>query len=72
VGIYMRIHEKKLYFRIENSRHKNKPEQMEKGGLGLTNLRKRLELLYGSNFTLKNMEKENSFEINVKIPLYGN
>jgi uncharacterized protein (DUF2164 family) len=72
VGIYMRIFEKQLFFRIENSIHKNNAEQMEKGGLGLPNLSKRLGLLYGSDFTLSSSENENTFEINVKIPLHGN
>jgi uncharacterized protein (DUF2164 family) len=72
VGIYMKIHEKQLFFRIKNSMHKNNGEHLEKGGLGLPNLNKRLELLYGSDFTLSNSENENTFEINVKIPLHGN
>lgn len=72
VGIFMRINKEHLFFRIENSVHRNNNEVLQKGGLGLSNLRKRLELLYGSGFTLASSENTETFEINVKIPIYGN
>ncbi|HKL34222.1 MAG TPA: hypothetical protein VJ919_16900, partial [Tangfeifania sp.] len=61
----------KLVFRIKNSIHKNN-EKIEKGGLGLKNMRKRLELMYGSRFEPNRTENEDYFEINVKIPLNEN
>ncbi len=72
VGIFMRIHKEHLFFRIENSRHQNNSSEQVKGGLGLANLKKRLELLYSSDFELNSSENENTFEINVKIPIHGN
>jgi hypothetical protein len=69
VGIYLQVQEKDLHFRIKNSIHKNSNEKLEKGGLGLSNLKKRLELLYGSKCLMTRDEKENSFEINIKLPL---
>jgi uncharacterized protein (DUF2164 family) len=71
VGIYMKVYENELYFRIKNSVHKNVRPQ-EEGGLGLKNLKKRLELIYGSDFSLITAENENSFETNIKLPLHGN
>lgn len=71
IGIYLSVHQQKLFFRIKNSIHKNS-EHPEKGGLGLKNLNKRLELLYHSNFDLKTSIDDSFFEINVKIPLYEN
>ncbi len=71
IGVYLRIHEKDLVFRIKNSLNKNS-EALEKGGLGLKNLKKRLELIYGSRFEMKSFQKESIFEVNVKIPFNGN
>mgnify|MGYP006291400255 CR=1 FL=1 len=71
IGIYLRIQEKNLVLRIKNSLNKNN-EAIEKGGLGLKNLRKRLELIYGSGFELNSSENDSVFEVNVKIPLNGN
>jgi LytS/YehU family sensor histidine kinase len=67
----MKVYENELYFRIKNSVHKNVRPQ-EEGGLGLKNLKKRLELIYGSDFSLITAENENSFETNIKLPLHGN
>lgn len=71
IGVYLRIREEKMLFRIKNSVNKNN-EVEEKGGLGLKNLKKRLELIYGSRFELQSLEDESVFEVNIKIPLNGN
>jgi hypothetical protein len=71
IGIVMQIHEKYLFFRIKNSLHK-KTKPREEGGIGLANLKKRMELIYGTDFSLSVTETENSFETNIKIPLHGN
>ena len=71
IGIYMQIRESKLYFRIKNSLHQNSLPQ-EEGGLGLVNLKKRLELIYGNSFSLETAEDNNSFETNIILPLHGN
>jgi len=71
IGVYLRILENDLVFRIVNSVSENS-EVIEKGGLGLKNLRKRLELIYGSRFELDSSEDESVFEVNIKIPLNGN
>jgi LytS/YehU family sensor histidine kinase len=69
--IFLQIHEKHLFFRIKNSLHK-KTKPREEGGIGLANLKKRMELIYGTDFSLSVTETENSFETNIKIPLHGN
>jgi LytS/YehU family sensor histidine kinase len=71
IGIYLRIQEKYLIFRIKNTLNKNK-EAIEKGGLGLKNLSKRLELIYSSRFELNSSENDTAFEVIVKIPINGN
>jgi LytS/YehU family sensor histidine kinase len=41
-------------------------------GVGLENIKKRLNLLYNSNYTLQIAEKESSFEVYLKIPTHAN
>lgn len=71
IGIYIQVNEGYLYFRINNSIHNNSPNQ-EEGGLGLKNLKKRLELLYGSDFSLETTKNDNQFETNIILPLHEN
>jgi len=58
-----------LFFRIKNSKQNGENRIAEKGGIGMENLQKRLELLYGKNFSLVQDENEKAFEIDIKIPL---
>lgn len=55
-----------LLFITRNS-HYN-PEPNGKGGLGLTNLRKRLTLLYGNDFTLTTERTEHCYTATLKFP----
>jgi hypothetical protein len=71
IVIYLRLQSEKLIFRIKNSVNSN-AENIEKGGLGLKNMHKRLELIYGQRFELDKTENDAFFEINVKIPINGN
>jgi hypothetical protein len=47
---------------IANSKTKNS------GGLGLANVKRRLELLYGNNFQLITSTSENEFKVNLSLP----
>ena len=58
-----------LYFRIKNSKHDSTTGIEEKGGIGLENLQKRLELIYGKRFSFVQNESDKDFEINIKLPL---
>jgi LytS/YehU family sensor histidine kinase len=40
-------------------------------GIGLQNLRQRLEILYPGNSTLEVTDDETSFTVKMKVPLYG-
>ncbi|SKB80925.1 sensor histidine kinase [Dyadobacter psychrophilus] len=62
----LRVNKSSLKMDIENS----KPAihvPVGKGGIGLDNLRKRLELLYPAKHTLKTQDKGNSFLVNLEI-----
>jgi LytS/YehU family sensor histidine kinase len=55
---------------IKNSKHKIAPKQQgEYSGIGLDNIKESLKLLYGSEFQLNILDKENEFEVDLKIPI---
>ena len=55
---------------IKNSKHKIASNfQGEYSGIGLDNIKDSLKLLYENDFTLDIRDKENEFEVNLKIPI---
>ena len=58
--------------RIRNSIHPGEGKEKEAGGIGLVNLQKRLDLIYGKNHSITTSQNNDIFEINIKIPLYDN
>jgi len=53
---------------VKNSIH-TKPGRKEDAGIGIENAKKRLNLLYGQDYTLKIAENENIFTVQLIIPL---
>jgi sensor histidine kinase YesM len=58
---------------IRNSRIKTK-DTSEKGysGIGLSNIKKSLELLFGKDYSLNILENEKEYEVQLTIPVYDN
>ncbi len=56
-----------LHFTCKNSKAE-KPNE-EKGGVGLTNVKKRLNLIYGNNYTLKIHNNPDTYHVELNIPL---
>ena len=56
-----------LTFACRNSKAET-PNQ-EKGGVGLANVRKRLNLLFGSNYTLDIQDSADVYNVELVIPL---
>ncbi len=56
-----------LIFTCKNSKA-DKPNQ-EKGGVGLTNVKQRLHLLYDDNYTLNIKDEPDIYEVELNIPL---
>lgn len=56
-----------LHFITRNSHHDH--ERTIKSGVGLTNLRKRLTLLYGNDFTLTTEKTEHCYTATLKFPV---
>ena len=58
-----------LYFTVTNNFVKQ-DRNTTKHGIGLKNVERRLQLLYGSAYSLKTRSKGNEYIVNLKLPLY--
>jgi LytS/YehU family sensor histidine kinase len=65
--LHFRITENRIYFTSENS--KPAVKQNMPGGLGLGNIKRRLELLYPNNHTLEITDEPGKYIVNLIIPL---
>jgi hypothetical protein len=68
IDITLAFKEKKLWLVVKNSKTENAPSS-EFSGIGIDNTRKRLELLYGSNYKLDIIDNKDFFTVNLSIPL---
>lgn len=68
VKIVFSFDNKNLEFVIDNSIHPQK-EKREKSGFGIENTRKRLELIYNSDYKLNIVESAQQFTVKLKLPL---
>ena len=59
-----------LEFILVNNKPGSYNESNGKKGIGLSNVKKRLELIYPETHRLRIVESEMSFEVSLKIPLY--
>lgn len=57
-----------LYFTVENSYAKQVSVE-QRHGIGIENVKRRLQLLYGSRYRLNLKAKGNTFHVNLKLPL---
>lgn len=64
----MHIKNGRIEFVCRNNRFPHKEDPAHKGGIGLVNLRKRLQLLYGDNYTYITDETETTYTATLKIP----
>lgn len=58
-----------LLFDCRNSRQQNTQDENMKGGVGLSNVRRRLDLLFPGNYTLDIKEQEDTYAVHLDIPL---
>jgi Histidine kinase len=68
INIYFKIVDKILHFEITNSKPMTKAHS-ESTGLGLANVKKRLELLYGATHLLQIMDEKLLFTVKLKFPI---
>ena len=74
VDIKVDVSDKRLKFTCRNSKVRrpqsgSDTKQKEEGGVGLANVKQRLQLLYGKNFTLDIDDGADAFEVLLLIPL---
>ena len=71
INITLRISNDSLYFNVKNNKAINKIKEKEEytEGIGLQNVRRRLDLLYNGIYTLSLFDKGDSFEIDLNIKL---
>ena len=67
IWVFMSVEDGRLAFRCSNSNHGRSVEQHH--GIGLENIRKRLRLLFGQDYTLSINERDDSFNVLLIIPL---
>ena len=67
IRVFMSVEDGRLAFRCSNSNHGRSVEQHH--GIGLENIRKRLRLLFGQDYTLSINERDDSFNVLLIIPL---
>ena len=59
----------RLLFKCRNSRQQKPQDENMKGGVGLSNVRRRLDLLFPGNYTLDIKEQEDTYTVHLDIPL---
>lgn len=68
IHIDIRLEEKQIFVTIQNSIAKNKASQ-DKETIGLTNVKKQLELLYPDSYSLDIEEEIDRFTVRLKLPV---
>lgn len=64
------ITDSEVIFTTENSTHNfDRNEDKSKSGIGLMNMKKRLDILYGNQYTLKLCEENGIFKSELTIPV---
>lgn len=69
IDIKLRVENKRLLFSCCNSKPTQVQRTNEKGGMGLQNVRQRLELLYDGDYTLDISDGEKTYEVKLDIPM---
>ena len=73
IDIKVEVTQDKLKFRCRNSRQEQKPEEKKKkGGVGLANARRRLDLLFPNRYNLEIKENDKEYDVQLEIPLSKN
>lgn len=73
VSFKLEQNDRRLNCTIKNSKHNNK-ENLDKSysGIGLTNIKQSLKLLFGNDYILNIHESDKEFEVQLTIPIYEN
>ncbi len=69
IDVKLSLDDDRLKFTCKNSNTATSDKEEKKGGVGLTNVKQRLTLLYGDRYTLDFDESENIYEVLLLLPL---
>lgn len=69
IKLFLGIDNNKLKFSIENSKISSNLQKNSKGGIGLKNVKRRLELLYPGRYSLRITENEDLYNVKLEIKL---
>lgn len=71
IKIKLSVEDNSVHFNIVNSKseQKNVESHSSSGGIGLENVKKRLDLLYQNNYSLDILDRSDSFNIKLRIPI---
>lgn len=70
INVLIEIRDQKLYFRCSNSKSsEDLYADSNNGGLGLSNITRRLELLYEKNYKLDIKMTDQDYTVNLSIPI---
>lgn len=74
VQLYIDVNDKNLSMKIQNSRSVSIPKITEKrsGGIGLINVKRRMDILYPENHKLEIVETPNTYVVNLDLNLNNN
>lgn len=73
IDIKVTVTQEMLQFKCRNSRQEQKPdEKKKKGGVGLANARRRLDLLFPNRYNLEIKENDKEYDVQLEIPLSKN
>jgi len=67
ISMQLKITGNQLYFSIENV--KNNYHKDKTGGIGIQNVKKRLDLIYQHNYSMNIRENDNDFSVELSLPL---
>ena len=68
LNLKIKIENGKFIFVLENDFEENKNKNSH-GGIGIENVKKRLQLIYPNNFDLEILSSQNIFKVNLTINL---
>ncbi len=71
IRIDLMIYDNYLNFKVYNTIHKKVKQKTEQSGIGIDNVQKRLELLFGADHTLEINESGGHFDVYLKMPISG-
>lgn len=69
IQVYLHLKDSELNFQVKNSVNRKSESPDKIGGIGLSNVKKRLELLYPNNYELVIHHNEDHFDVLLKIHL---